>query len=78
MTSDREDDLRTTADELVADAERMKEIERQKAELDVDDPRFQELSAESRRIAERLGVEAEAEEALAQEAAREPEDDASA
>ena len=67
--SEIEDDLRTTAEAIKADATRVQEIEQQKLELDGDDPRIPELAEEAEDVAERLLDEARIERALAAEQA---------
>jgi hypothetical protein len=52
--SDLEGDLRATAEDIAADATRLKEIEETKADLDPADPLTQKLSHESERIARRI------------------------
>ena len=52
--SEIEGDIRATAEDLVADAQRVQEIEEAKGHLEVDDPRMMELSVESERIARRM------------------------
>jgi hypothetical protein len=52
--SDLEGDFRATSEDIAADATRLKEIEEEKARLDPAEPRAQELSEESERIARRL------------------------
>lgn len=49
--SERQDDLDATAESLREDAERMTEIEGQKQDLDVGDPRVDALSNEAERLA---------------------------
>jgi hypothetical protein len=63
------DDIRATAEDLAADAQRIEEIELAKGHLDVDDPRMMELSAESERIARRMVPKTVAERELVDEAA---------
>jgi len=65
---DLEDDLRTTADDIAADAARLAEIEEAKVDLDADDPRVVALSAESHRLAAKLVPKTEVELDLAIEA----------
>lgn len=65
---DLEDDLRTTADDIAADASRLTEIEEEKLALDPDDPRVVALSAESHRLAAKLVPKTEVELDLAIEA----------
>jgi hypothetical protein len=52
--SDLEGDLRATAEDIAADAAQIKELEEEKVELDAEDPRVQELSAKSERLARQL------------------------
>jgi hypothetical protein len=51
---DLEGDLRATADDIAADAAQIKAIEDEKATLDPEDPRLQELSAKGEQLARRL------------------------
>jgi hypothetical protein len=67
--SEIEDDLRTTAEAIKADATRVQDIEQRKLELDADDPRIPELAEEAEAVAERLLHEARIERALAAEQA---------
>ena len=62
------DDLRATADDLAADAERLKAIERTKAGLAVGDPALTELSAEAERLTEDMAAKAKVQSELADEA----------
>jgi hypothetical protein len=48
---DRQDDLDATAESLREDAQRITEIEEQKQDLDVGDPRVDALSTEAERLA---------------------------
>ena len=66
--SDLEGDFRATSEDIAADAARLREIEEQKAQLDPADPRAQELSAESERIARRLVPKTVAEREITDEA----------
>lgn len=52
--SDLEDELRATAEDIAADASRLKQIEDEKANLDPADPRAQSLAEEGEAIARRL------------------------
>ena len=63
---DLAEDLRATTESIVHDAQRLREIELEKAGLDVDDPRLLDLSEEGRRLGERLARSTRAEEQLAQ------------
>ncbi len=51
---DLEGELRATAEDIAADAAQIKAIEDEKATLDPEDPRAQELSAQSEQLARRL------------------------
>lgn len=48
------DDLRATAEDLIEDAERVKQIEQAKLALDAGDPRANRLARESERIVRRM------------------------
>jgi hypothetical protein len=52
--SDREQDLRATAEDIAADASRLAAIERQKAGLEPDDPRLTELSSQGELLARQI------------------------
>jgi hypothetical protein len=52
--SELEGDLRATAEDIAADATKLKEIEETKADLDPADPLTQKLSEESEQIARRI------------------------
>ena len=49
-----EGDLKATAEDIAADAAQIQALEEEKADLDPDDPRVQELSAKSERLARQL------------------------
>jgi hypothetical protein len=66
--ADVDDDLRATGETIAADAQRLTDVEREKATLDVDDPRMTALSAEAERLAQRIVPLAEAESDLVAEA----------
>ena len=65
------EDLRATTESIAHDAQRLRELELEKASLDVADPRLQDLSQEGRRLGERLARSTRAEEQLARLAADE-------
>ena len=52
--SDLEGDLRATAEDIAADATKLKEIEETKARLDPGDPLLRKLSDEGERLARRM------------------------
>lgn len=52
--SELEGDLKATAEDIAADAAQIKALEEEKTELDPEDPRVQELSAKSERLARQL------------------------
>jgi len=66
--SEIEDDLRTTAEAVIADAGLLQAIEQEKLALDADDPRLPVLSKEAMDTAVRLHVEVSMERELAAEA----------
>ena len=51
---DLESDLRATAEDIAADAAELKAVEEEKATLEAEDPRVQELSATGERLARQL------------------------
>jgi hypothetical protein len=65
--TDAINDLRATADDLVADADRLREIEERKGALAADDPALLELSAEAERLSKGIAAKATAEHELARE-----------
>ena len=69
--SDLEGDLRATAEDIAADAARLKEIEEEKSRLSPSDPRVKVLSAESEAIARRLVPKTVAEREISDIAAEE-------
>lgn len=52
--SELEGDLRATAEDIAADATKLKEIEEKKADLDPTDPLLGQLSAEGERLARQM------------------------
>jgi hypothetical protein len=52
--ADEGDDLKATVETIAADAERLTAVEREKATLEVDDPRMADLSAEAEQLAQRI------------------------
>ena len=68
----REDDVRATADSLVADADRLDDVEATKAQLDVQDPRLPALAAEATRLTREMAIKARIEERLIRESQRDP------
>ncbi len=62
-------DLRATADDLAADAERLRQIEERKASLAADDPKMLELSAEAEALSHAMAAKASAQRELAEEVA---------
>ena len=67
MVTDAINDLRATADDLVADADRLREIETRKGTLAPDDPAMLDLSAEAERLSKHIAAKATAEHDLAKE-----------
>ena len=65
---DAQDDLKALSENLVADAERIVEIETAKGELDLGDPRLPDLAAESERLARQMVPKTVAERELVEEA----------
>ncbi len=63
--SDRNEDIRATAEDLIEDAEKLKQIERSKLRLDPEDRRLTKLADESNRIIARMAPKGEAQKDLA-------------
>ena len=63
------DDLRATADDLAADADRLKQIEEQKAALEQGDPTLVDLSDEAEQLTEDMAAKAKIQSELAADAA---------
>jgi hypothetical protein len=66
--ADEDDDLKATVETITAEAERLTHVEREKAQLEADDPRMAGLSAEAERLAQRIVPLTEAETDLVAEA----------
>ena len=64
---DRHDDLRSLADDIKADANRVHDIEDETTQEDPRSARFRDLSAESERITRGMAVKASAQRELADE-----------
>jgi ERCC4-type nuclease len=65
--SETQDDLRTTAQSIAADAEQLKQVEEAKTELAADDPRLSVLTAKAERIIDEISSKGELQSALAEE-----------
>ncbi len=59
--ADPQEDLRSTAESIRRDADRLKSLEEEKAKMDPDDPRVAELSERVERVSEGLHAKAVAE-----------------
>jgi hypothetical protein len=68
----RQDDVRATADSLVADADRLDEVEAAKGELDVEDPRVPQLAEEATSLTREMAIKARIQERLIKERRRDP------
>ena len=66
--SDVEDDLRSTADSIAADSERLKQVEQAKTELPVDDPTLADLAAEATQLIDEMVAKATVQSSLVEEA----------
>jgi hypothetical protein len=64
--TDSIDDLRATADDLAADAGRLREIELRKASMAPDDPGLLELAAEAERLSKAMASKASVQRELAE------------
>ena len=68
--ADEDDDLKATVETITAAAERLTDVEREKATLEADDPRMADLSAEAEGLAQRIVPLTAAETHLVAEARR--------
>ena len=68
----RGQDLAATSESLKQDARRLFEIEDEKQDLDIDDPRLDELSMEAERLAGAVQQKSRVERALSEEGPTEP------
>ena len=68
--SETEDDLRTTAQSIAADAERLKQVEEAKTELAVDDPKLGDLTEKAERIIDEISAKGVLQSALVEELQR--------
>jgi hypothetical protein len=66
---DAADDLKATAADLAADAERLAQVEREKVSLAPTDPRLKDLASEAESIAQELPIKAAAQTELIKELA---------
>jgi hypothetical protein len=66
--SDLESDIKATSEDLIADAERVREIEAEKARLPVGDPRLTQLARESAALTALMASKARVERQLAEDA----------
>jgi hypothetical protein len=71
VADEKRDDLRATAENIVDDAERLKQIELRKLELESlnDDSEAKQLASEAEQLAEEIADKAHAEKDLADEVA---------
>ena len=74
--TDSIEDLRATADDLAADATRLRDIERRKAAMSPDDPDLAALAAEAERLTEAMASKASVQRELAETVAADEEPDA--
>jgi hypothetical protein len=60
-----QEDLKATADSIRRDAERLAQLEKQKSELDVEDPRVDQISADIEQLISQIADKGKAERELA-------------
>jgi hypothetical protein len=77
MPDDLESDIQATAKDIVADADSLQAIEREKANLDPSDPRAQDLATQAERLARGIVSKTVAERELVAEASQGPAPEAS-
>lgn len=69
--TDREDDLKATAEAMIDDSQRVMDLEQQKLALDAKDPRYGKLSRAIERVVARMKTKARAQTEMADEARQE-------
>ena len=69
---ERREDIAATSESLESDAQRIAQIEGEKQDLDIDDPRLDELSIEAERLAGEVQRKSRVERALSEEGPTEP------
>ena len=67
MSTDDRDDLRATAEDLIADAEKLKAIEERKLAVDPSSPAIVDLSQEAEKVARQIVNKTRAETKLAEQ-----------
>ena len=65
---EREEALRATTDDLIADADQLKAIESAKARMDLDDPRIEPLADDAVTLVEQMVAKATAQREIVAEA----------
>ena len=65
--SETEDDLRTTAQSIAADAEQLKQVEEAKTDLAGDDPKLGDLTTKAERIIDEISAKGALQSALVDE-----------
>ncbi len=64
---EREDAIQATAEDLIADADQLRAIEAEKAALDADDPRADQLAADAELLIKQMAAKATAQREIAAE-----------
>lgn len=65
MSDETRDDIRTTGDEVIADAERLKELERRKQDESLGDDEMRSLAAQAEQLAQQIADKTRVERKLA-------------
>ena len=66
--SEREDDLKATAEAMIDDSQRVEDLEKEKLALEADDPRYARLAREIEDLVARMAAKARAQTRLAEDA----------
>jgi hypothetical protein len=66
--TDRDDDLKATAEAMIDDSHTVEVLEREKLKLDADDPRFAQIARQIEDIVARMASKARVQTAIAEEA----------
>ena len=66
--TERDDDLKATAEAMIDDSQRLEDLEKTKLELDASDPRYPQLAREIEQLVSRMAAKARIQTQIAEEA----------
>ena len=65
--TERDDDLKATAEAMIDDSQRLEDLEKTKLALDADDPRYAHLAREIEQLVSRMAAKARIQTQIAEE-----------